>query len=170
MPVFGLLPVHAMFGWFRLAKSDVVPIKIINQEDAPVKIIKTSVKDLGTQALQIKNVEDSFVFEIKNSSQREVISYKLLLIKNIAFEEYSERCFEINSTVPLKPKSSQSLFFSLPKHFREDSYYKVAIKKVFFEDGEIWESVLDEVIGLPVRWRKLEQEIENGDEASSGQL
>lgn len=144
-----------------LKRRDVIPIEIVNELGAPIEILSIKAKDKGTKILQIQDIELAFSCKIKNISEKNILSAQLFLVRNLPFEYYEARSYQINSPRPLKRRKKQKVKFRLAKYFRTDAYYSIWISKVIFDDNSVWETEIDH---SPIsRWDAILKEIQGED-------
>jgi hypothetical protein len=143
--------------FFKKEKSDEkIFVKVINEEASQVSIDNAFVVDKGTKAVQIKEIEYSYITEVTNLSDKTVLAVQLVWERDIPFEKYSARKYRVNSTEMIKSGGTKKVHFRLPFDYRDDAYFKVWVKKVLFEDGTVWarfagsgDSFVDEDLKTP---------------------
>ena len=141
--------------------NDEVPVELLNDANAPIKVLSATVKDKGTSLLKIKGLEQAFSTRVLNTGDKKVLAYQLVWQRHLPFQEYAQQDIRINSANPVKSRGEDVLEFRKPIHYRSDSFYKVFAAKALFEDGTEWKSDRDFDVGG--YWADIKKQIENGD-------
>lgn len=117
-------------------------VRILDNEDSPVKILKAEVSDKGTRRFKdLKDGVDDYEVKVKNVSGRVILTYEVTWTLKHPFEDFTLKKITANSVNKLKAGRSQVLDFRRDKYFRDDAYYYAEITKVVFDDDEsIWEA------------------------------
>jgi hypothetical protein len=138
--------------------ADDVSVELLNDADAPIKVLSAAVKDKGTSLLKMKGLEQAFVTKILNTSGKKLLAYQLVWQRHLPFEEYAEQDIRINSANYVKAGGEDTLEFRKPIHYRSDAFYKVFAAKVLYEDGTEWKSDRDFDVGG--YWAEIKKQIE----------
>lgn len=141
--VFGLTSLCAAsaFSFFGLfdSDSDRAEVKLLNIEACPVQIMSGIKEDIGTKLMKLKSIEHKYTARIKNTSDKTTQSVQLRWYREIPFQSYSTRKYIVNNTTQIEPGRTANVSFRLPFDFRGDSYYKVEVSKVQFQDESVWD-------------------------------
>lgn len=146
LAVFSCLPAWSFFlDWDYFTKRSQVrherTVVITNHDDCPIQIKEASVHDEGSYRFKdLNDVFDTFTAEVKNLSDKKVLSYKIRWTMKHPFENFVYKQIVGNSVNSLDPGKEQELMFKKDRYFRDDTYYYVDIEEVQFIDEELWEA------------------------------
>ena len=116
-------------------KKHIQTVKIINHPGAPVEILSAAVADKGSDMTKSLNgIFNDFSVKVKNTSGKDVMSYRVAWTLKLPFQSWVDRRTELNSIEVLHAGQEQELNFKKDKHFRDDAYYYVEIVRVQFSE------------------------------------
>ncbi len=146
-------------------KKHVQTVRIINHPDAPIEILSAKVADKGSEKTKtLKGIFNDFSVKVKNTSGKDVMSYRVAWTLKLPFQNWVDQRTELNSIDVIHAGQEQSIGFKKDKYYRDDAYYYVEIVEVQFNDEEIWKA--PEVEETLTRDDKVKQDIESIQEKS----
>jgi hypothetical protein len=138
-PETTIIDLEDVFNLFK--KRHRQTVKIVNNEDSPMKIFFAEVSDRGTRRFDdMKGAVDDFQVKVQNISGKPILTYEVSWTMRHPFEEYIIKKVSVNSIDKLDVGKTQKLEFRKDKYHRNDTFYYVEVTRVEFEDETIWEA------------------------------
>lgn len=136
------VPAHAIWRFFE-SKQDKPELELVLKQipKTPLRIIKHNLKDHGVNTLHVKGVATTLMFKVKNVSEQNIISYKILMKEYHPFQEMDGHEFVISSVKKIKPRGTNKSYEQRIINENIDTLYIASVDEVLFEDGTVWNSM-----------------------------
>ena len=140
LSLINISSVHAISFPFFGSKQDEAEIELVIRQkpDAPLRIIKSKIKDLGVSNQRIKEVANTFTFQVQNLSKETIIAYKIQIKEYHPFQDVKNNEFSLSSVKKIEAGKKTKIYEQQVINENIDTLYITSVSEVLFEDGTIW--------------------------------